>query len=45
MRGKGVLWSTRQDLDGLLKHVGLRQLPELADDERNDHAEYGQDLR
>jgi len=32
MREKGVLWSTRQDLDGLLRHVGLRQLPELADE-------------
>jgi len=31
MREKGVLWSTREDLDGLLKEVGLRQLPELAD--------------
>jgi len=32
MRGKGVLWSVSDDLDGLLKHVGLRQLPELADE-------------
>ena len=32
MREKGVLWSTRQDLENLLKHVGLRQLPELADE-------------
>ncbi|MBT9438358.1 MAG: hypothetical protein GAS50_04105 [Desulfobacterales bacterium] len=38
MLKNGVLWSVREDLDGLLKHVGLRQLPELADEERNDHA-------
>jgi len=31
MREKGVLWSVRQDLDNLLKIVGLRQLPDLAD--------------
>jgi len=31
-RGKGVLWSASDDLDGLLKHVGLRQLPQLADE-------------
>jgi hypothetical protein len=30
MRGKGVLWSVREDLDGLLKCLGLRELPELA---------------
>ena len=30
MREKGMLWSTRQDLDNLLKSVGLRQLPNLA---------------
>ena len=30
MREKGVLWSTRQDLDNLLKSVGLRQLPDIA---------------
>ena len=30
MREKGVLWSTRQDLDNLLKFVGLRQLPNMA---------------
>jgi hypothetical protein len=24
MRGKGVLWSVSDNLDGLLKHVGLR---------------------
>ena len=28
MREKGVLWSVRQDLDNLLKIVGLRQLPD-----------------
>ena len=39
MREKDVLWSARQDLDNLLKSVGLRQLPELVDEERNDHAE------
>jgi len=39
MREKGVLWSSRQDLDNLLKFVGLRQLPELAGEERNNHAE------
>ncbi|MCD4786676.1 MAG: hypothetical protein K8R09_00480 [Desulfobacterales bacterium] len=39
MLKNGVLWSVRENLDGLLKHVGLRQLPELADEERNDHAE------
>lgn len=32
MREKGMFWSSRQDLDGLLKEVGLRQLPELADE-------------
>ena len=26
---KGVLWSTRDDLDDLLKLVGLRQLPDI----------------
>jgi hypothetical protein len=31
MREKGVLWSTRQDLDNLLMFVGLRQLPNIAD--------------
>jgi len=31
MREKGMLWSTRQDLDNLLKSVGLRQLPDLPD--------------
>ena len=30
MREKGVLWSTRQDLDNLLMFVGLRQLPNIA---------------
>ncbi len=26
---KGLLWSTRDDLDKLLKFVGLRQLPDI----------------
>ena len=30
MLENGVLWSTRQDLDNLLKFVGLRQLPNIA---------------
>ena len=30
MREKAVFWSTREDLDGLLKCLGLRELPELA---------------
>jgi hypothetical protein len=29
MQERGVLWSTRADLDALLEHVGLRRLPEL----------------
>ncbi len=29
MRAEGVLWSDRQDLDGLLAHVGLKWLPEV----------------
>ncbi len=29
MRAEGVLWSDRQDLGGLLAHVGLKRLPEL----------------
>ena len=29
MREKGMLWSTRQDLDNLLKSVGLRCLPNM----------------
>lgn len=33
MKEKGVLWSTREDLDALLKHVGLRQLPDLPDEQ------------
>ena len=36
MREKGVLWSTRQDLDNLLKSVGLRQLPDLAKEKQRD---------
>ena len=30
MWGKGVLWSVSDNLDGLFKHVGRWQLPELA---------------
>ncbi len=33
MREKGVFWSVREDLDGLLKCLRLRELPELAGDE------------
>ena len=29
MEKKGVFWSTREDLDGLLKYVKLRKLPKL----------------
>ena len=29
MKEKGVLWSVREDLDGLLESVGLRRLPDL----------------
>ncbi len=29
MKEKGLFWSTREDLDGLLNTVGLRQLPDL----------------
>jgi len=29
MRKKGMFWSLREDLEGLLRHVGLRQLPVL----------------
>ena len=36
MREKGVLWSTRQDLDNLLKSVGLRQLPDMAKEKQRD---------
>jgi hypothetical protein len=32
MREKGMFWSARQELDGLLRHVGLRQLPELTEE-------------
>ncbi len=32
MKEKGILWSTRADFDGLLNSVGLRQLPNLADE-------------
>ena len=34
MREKGVCWSLREDLDGLLNTVGLRQLPDLVDEKR-----------
>ena len=34
---KGVLWSVREDLDELLKSVGLRLLPELADAKEGTH--------
>jgi len=37
MREKGVLWSTRQDLDNLLKFVGLRQLPNIAGEQERVH--------
>ena len=30
MREKGVLWSARDDLDGLLEYLGLRKLPDIA---------------
>jgi hypothetical protein len=29
MKEKGMLWSVRDDLDNLLKFVGLRQLPDI----------------
>ena len=29
MKEKGVLWSVREDLDGLLESVGLRCLPDV----------------
>ena len=35
MREKGVLWSSRQDLDNLLKFVGLRQLPDLKGEKKS----------
>ncbi len=31
MREKGMFWSVREDLDELLKSLGLRQLPDIAD--------------
>ena len=37
MQKNGVLWSVREDPDGLLKCLGLRELPELAGEERSDH--------
>ena len=30
MKEKDVLWSVREDLDGLLESVGLRRLPNIA---------------
>ena len=38
MRKKGVFWSTRQDLDNLLKSVGLRQLPNIAGEQKGAHS-------
>ena len=35
MLKNGVLWSVGEDFDGLLKSVGLRQLPKLAGDKIN----------
>ena len=32
MREKGIFWSVREDLDGLLNEAGLRRLPALADE-------------
>ena len=32
MREKGVLWSVREDLNGLLECLGLRGLPALMDE-------------
>jgi len=37
MRENGVLWSVREDLDNLLKIVGLRQLPDLAGEQVKTH--------
>ncbi len=37
MKEKGVLWSVRQDLDNLLKFVGLRQLPNIAGEQQRVH--------
>ncbi|MDL1964160.1 MAG: hypothetical protein LWW98_07480 [Deltaproteobacteria bacterium] len=39
MREKGMFWSMRERLDGLLKHVGLRQLSELANEDRDNRTE------
>ncbi|MDM8518772.1 hypothetical protein QUF64_01895 [Anaerolineales bacterium HSG6] len=33
MTAEGVLWSVREDLNGLLDHVGLRRLPEFVQQE------------
>ncbi|HEY87166.1 MAG TPA: hypothetical protein G4O06_03965 [Dehalococcoidia bacterium] len=41
MREKGVLGSTRQDLDNLLKSVGLRKLPDLPDAKEGTHPLHG----
>jgi len=37
MLENGVLWSIRQNLDNLLKIVGLRQLPDLSDEQERVH--------
>ncbi len=34
MREKGVLWSDRADLDGLLGYMGLKCLPEIVGEGR-----------
>ena len=31
MKQKGMFWSVRKDIDELLRHVELRQLPDIAD--------------
>jgi hypothetical protein len=36
MLEKGMFWSTRKNLDNLLKSVGLRQLPDLAKEKQRD---------
>jgi hypothetical protein len=35
MKEKGMLWSVREDLDGLLKSVGLRCLPNIMNKKGN----------
>jgi len=34
MKKNGVLWSVRDNLDNLLKIVGLRQLPNMTDEQK-----------